>query len=145
AAGTTAQTILSASGYLAIEPGPGASSRNRRLIAISVTPDRAPVVRIERPGKDLVYPDTRATVAIAAAASDDFGLASLELRYTKVSGSGEQFDFQEGSLPLTLARNGDRSWTGEANIALPTMTLAPGDVVVYRAVARDRRAGDAGL
>ena len=37
-----------------------------------------------------------------ARATDDFGLRSLALRYTKVTGSGENFEFQEGEIPLTL-------------------------------------------
>ena len=37
---------------------------------------------------------------LRASASDDFGLQSLEMRYTKVSGTGEQFEFEEGSLPM---------------------------------------------
>ena len=32
------------------------------------------------------------------------GLRSLALHYTKVSGSGEQFEFQEGEIPLNVAR-----------------------------------------
>src|SRR5262249_12036937 len=110
-AATSARIVLSESSYLAIERAASTPSQwDRRLIAVSVTPDRAPVVRIERPGKDLVFADARATVPIAAAASDDYGLRSLELRYTRVSGSGEQFEFQEGTLPLALARENDRSW-----------------------------------
>ncbi len=143
---STVRTTLAESGYLAIEPlQPAEPGATRKLIAVAVSPDRAPVIRIERPGRDLVFPDTRATVPVAAAAVDDFGLQSFELRYTKVSGSGEQFEFQEGSLPIDLARESDRSWTARADIALARLALQPGDALVYRAVARDRRPGEAGL
>jgi hypothetical protein len=142
---TSARTVLSESSYLAIDASPGAKTAARKLIAVSVTPDRAPVVRIERPGKDLVFPNARGSVAVSAAANDDFGLQSLELRYTKVSGSGEQFEFQEGTLPLAVTTESGRSWKAQAEIALSPLELDPGDVVVYRAVARDRRTGDEGL
>ena len=141
----SARTVLSESSYLAIDASPGAKTAARKLIAVSVTPDRAPVVRIERPGKDLVFPNARASVPVSAAANDDFGLQSLELRYTKVSGSGEQFEFQEGTLPLAVTTENGRSWKAQAEIALSPLELDPGDVVVYRAVARDRRTGDEGL
>ena len=81
----------------------GDATEVRRLLPVTVTPDRAPTIRIEAPGKDLLLPNAKPTIAVAASATDDFGLRSLELRYTRVSGSGEQFEFQEGTLPLAIA------------------------------------------
>ena len=86
----------------------------------------------------------KATVPVAAAASDDFGLQSLDLRYTKVSGMGEQFEFVEGTLPLDIAKETGQSWKGKGAIALGRLGLQPGDALVYRVVARDRRPGDGG-
>ena len=144
ASGTTATPItLSESTYLAIErtlPGGG----ERKLIPVVVTPDRAPSIRIEQPGKDLLLPDARSDVAISAAATDDFGLTALELRFTKVSGSGEQFEFQEGTIPLALEQSDPRSWQGRAALALSRMKLQPGDSLVYRVVGADARGEDAG-
>jgi hypothetical protein len=134
---------LSESTYLAIEraqPGGG----ERKLIPVVVTPDRAPSIRIEQPGKDLLLPDAQSDVAISAAATDDFGLTVLELRFTKVSGSGEQFEFREGTIPLALERSNPRSWQGRAALALSRMKLQPGDSLVYRVVGADARGGDAG-
>ena len=37
-------------------------SSRRRLIAVAVTPDRAPSILIEAPGKDLLVPDSRPTI-----------------------------------------------------------------------------------
>ena len=84
-------------------------------------------------------------VPLRATASDDFGLQSFELRYTKVSGTGEQFEFEEGSLPMGVSRESEVAWKGSAEIAVAALGLAPGDALVYRVVARDRRPGDAGL
>jgi hypothetical protein len=137
------QLPLTESGYLAIDDAADQHSVPR-LIAIAVTPDRAPVIRIDRPGKDLLVPDAGPTIPIATSASDDFGLRSLELRYTKVSGSGEQFEFEEGTLPLELDRQTDRDWRGRASLALSKLNLKPGDSVVYRVLGRDGRAGDNG-
>jgi hypothetical protein len=109
-----------------------------------VTPDRAAVVRLEAPGKDLLLPDARATIPVAAVASDDFGLRSVDVRYTKVSGSGEQFEFVEGALPVTITRHDARAWKAAGRFDLAALKLEPGDSVVYHAVARDARAGESG-
>ena len=142
-AGITAETTLVESSYLAIEEVAGRAD-GRRLIPVIVTPDRAPAIRIERPGRDLRLPESSGTIRVAAAATDDFGLSSLELRYTKVSGSGEQFEFEEGVIPLQLDRESARAWTGRAALDLSNLQLQPGDALVYRAVGADRRPAGAG-
>lgn len=139
--GDVPEWIARDSGYFAIETATG----ERRLVALSVRTDRAPVVKIRSPGKDLLLPDGRRSIPITVTATDDLGLASLELRYTKVTGSGEQFEFVEGALPVQLERQTDREWRASASLALTPLGLQPGDSLVYRAVSRDRRPGDAGL
>jgi hypothetical protein len=136
---------LSRNGYLAIERADPDDSASRRLIPVTVVPDRAPTIRVDAPGKDLLLPDATPVVDVSAAATDDFGLQSLELRYTKVSGSGEQFEFKEGSLPLTITRESGRAWNAKTDLALSKIGLAPGDAMIYRIVGRDERPGDAGL
>jgi hypothetical protein len=146
AGGTVVETRMAESGYIAIEPADGrGDARNHRLIPLVAIPDRAPVVRIEAPGRDLVLPDARRVLDIEATASDDLGLAALEVRYIRVSGSGEQFEFEEGTIPVTLTRDSNLAWKARGRIALSSLKLEPGDSLVYRAVARDRRPGDAGL
>jgi hypothetical protein len=135
------EIVARASGYFAIERDADAL----RLVPLTVTPDRAPSVRVEAPGKDMLLPDGSRTIPVTITASDDLALSALELRFTRVSGSGEQFEFVEGSLPVDLARPSSREWRGEGRLTLPAMNLGPGDSIVYRAVARDRRPGDAGL
>ena len=142
---TAVDLTLVRSGYLAIEPIDRDASKARRLLPVMVTPDRAPAIRVEAPGKDLLLPDASPVIGVSASAVDDYGLQSLELRYTKVSGSGEQFEFNEGSLPLTIARESSRNWKARTDLALSRLGLAPGDTMIYRFVGRDERAGDAGL
>lgn len=140
--GTPIQFTARDSGYFAVEPSSGG---RRELILLSVTPDRAPAVKIEQPARDLLLADANRQVQVKISASDDLGLKALELRYTKLSGAGEQFDFREGALPLRLGRGNAREWRADAAIALQSLGLTPGDAVVYRAVAMDRRPGESGL
>ncbi len=103
-----AEHTLRESGYLAIEGDGGP-----RLIPVAVTPDRAPVIKVEKPGRDLLVPD--ASPAVAVETTRDRRLRprpQLALRYTKVSGSGEQFEFVEGELPLRVAREDAQAWRG---------------------------------
>lgn len=115
----------------------------RRMIGLAVTADAEPVVRLTSPARDLFVPEAPDRVAIAARASDDHALASLTMKYTVVSGSGEQFTFTELEQPLSVARASDRSWTGRADWRLDTLRLTAGDMIVYRAVSSDRRPGAA--
>jgi hypothetical protein len=139
-----ATTTLRQSGYVAIEPRADKSGE-RRLIPVTVTPDRAPVIRIGAPARDLLLPDSSSAVDVEASASDDFALAALSLRYTRVSGSGEQFEFVEGDLPIQLTRADEKNWQARGTFSLPALGLEPGDSLVYRVVARDGRAGEAGV
>ncbi len=134
--------IARTSGYFAVESS--SAGEVHRLVPLNVTPDRVPSVRIETPGKDLLLPDGTRTIPVRIAASDDLALDSLELRYTKVSGSGEQFEFVEGALRIAIQRTTEREWSADGQLALASLKLGPGDSLVYRAVARDGRSGDAG-
>ena len=139
--GTRFELELAESGYLAVETG---NTEPTRLIAVTVTPDRAPTVRLERPGRDLLLPTTNHVVDIDAAASDDIALAGLALRYTRISGSGEQFEFVEGELPLAINRENARDWRAHGRIPIAALGLEAGDSLVYRLTARDERPGTAG-
>lgn len=135
-----ARAVLDRSGYLAIDAG-----TIHRLLPLSVTPDRAPAVRITAPAKDLRLSTTAVSIPIDAEAVDDLALRSFELRYTVVSGTGEQFSFTEGTLPATLTRGSDQLWRLGTRLSPSTLKLEPGDALIYRAVAADRRPGDAGV
>jgi hypothetical protein len=134
------EAALTESGYLAVE----IDGDETRLIAVTVVPDRAPVIRVERPGRDLLLPAVNHVIDVDAAASDDIALGALALRYTKVSGSGEQFEFIEGELPLAITRESAQSWRGHGRIPVGGLGLLPGDSLVYRLTAQDERPGAAG-
>jgi hypothetical protein len=125
-------------GYVLVTADAGA----RRLVPIVVSPDALPSVRLTAPGRDLLYSGGNPSLTFTARATDDYGLRSLALRYTKVTGSGEQFEFQEGELPLTVTPANARDWTGSVTRPLADLNLKEGDMLVYRAVAADQRPGD---
>jgi hypothetical protein len=127
--------ILKKSGYFLVTSASGA----RRMIAVAVTPDALPDVRLVQPGRDLVYSGGNPHIVFDAKAADDYGLRRLVLRYTKVSGSGEQFEFKDGEIPLTLSKTNDREWQGSAARSLSQLDLHEGDMLVYRAAAADAR------
>lgn len=135
----SAQVLFTNSGYLAVD------GSLQRLVPLTVTPDGAPAVKITTPAKDLRVPSSATTIPIGATADDDLGLAAFDLRYTIVSGTGEQFTFTEGTLPSALHRGSDRSWRLDARLSLSALRLEPGDALIYRAVAADRRPGGAGV
>jgi hypothetical protein len=65
----------------------------------------------------------------------------LKLHYTRVAGSGENFTFTEGDVPVEITRASDRGWTARASWPLGPLALEPGDMLIYRGVATDRRPG----
>ena len=108
-----------------------------RFLSVIVVPDTPPAVRINEPGRDTALATGTGTLTIALDGRDDLGLASLALRYTKVSGGGENVTFTEGAMPIAIERVSDREWRGRAQWPLDGLGLAEGDALVYRAVARD--------
>lgn len=137
----TGTVVANADGFVSVEPSNAAGKGTRRLIGLTVVPDHAPRVRLSAPGKDMMFPDGNRSLNVNAEADDDIGLASLKLKYTKVSGSGERFTFTEGEVPLQIAREKDVHWKGQVSWNLAGLQLEPGDMVVYRAVATDKRPG----
>jgi hypothetical protein len=136
------EIVADADGFVAIEPVASSGRAGvRRLIGLSVTADQPPRVRITAPGKDLFLPDPRRTLAVTIDAGDDLALASLRLRYTRVSGAGELFTFTDGEVPVDIVRTDDRAWKASGSLRLDALGLVPGDMVVYRGVATDRRPG----
>ncbi|HEX3927703.1 MAG TPA: DUF4175 family protein [Gemmatimonadales bacterium] len=136
------ELVADADGYIAFQATSGNGHTGaRRLLGLAVTADNPPHVRIVLPGKDLHLHDGHQTITLRVEASDDIGLASLRLKYTKVAGSGERFTFTEGETPLIIDRTDARTWTAHANWPLDSLKLDQGDMVVYRAVAADTRPG----
>jgi hypothetical protein len=108
-----------------------------RFLSVIVVPDTPPAVRINEPGRDTALATGTGTLTIGLDGRDDLGLASLALRFTKVSGGGENVTFTEGAIPIAIERVSAREWRGRARWPLDGLGLAEGDVLVYRAVARD--------
>ena len=133
----SAELYLRESGYLAVQ-----SQQRLTLIPVTVIPDRPPAIRVEQPGRDLLLVEAKSVVGVGASVTDDYGVADLTLRYTRVSGSGEQFEFREGELPLTVVKRDRLAWQGRGAFALSALGLRPGDSLVYRFVARDGRASE---
>ncbi len=137
-----ADIVADADGFLAVVPVNARGTPGpRRLVGLSVTPDRAPQARVMAPGRDLRMAEDRPTLRLAVSAEDDLGLDTLRVRYTRVSGSGENFSFAEGDVPLAVTKGTNTAWTGSADWSLSSLGLEPGDLLIYRAVARDRRPG----
>ena len=141
-----------ASGAFALEWVPGRTSTlvvaagdstgvpgDTRILPVTVIPDDAPVVRVVTPGRDLAFATPERLVDLHIEAEDAGGLRELELRFTRLSGSGETVTFVEGQVPLHVERTSDRYWRGRATWRLEMLGLEDGDALVYRAVARDAR------
>ncbi len=116
----------------------------RAAVTLVVVPDDAPGVRVTAPGADLRRASASGTVEIRLAARDDIGLRDLRLRFTRVSGSGESFTFEDGEWPVRVRRLSPTEWAGDYTLDLATLGLGPGDTVAYRAVAHDARPGPEG-
>jgi hypothetical protein len=108
-----------------------------RVLTLTVVPDAAPSVRILTPARDLAFTTAPRTVNIEVEAGDDEGISALELIYTRMSGSGEAFDFQEGRVPLTIERASATSWRARGQWSVAALGLDEGDSLVYRARVRD--------
>jgi hypothetical protein len=140
----TGSVVATADGFIALQPfGANDAVGVRRVMPLAVTPDHAPAARITDPGKDLFLAKPDRSVPVTIEATDDIGLASLSLAYTKVTGSGDNFTFVEGTVPVAITRgpagaSPDR-WTATAALPLPSLALEPGDLLVYRALVADRR------
>ena len=114
-----------------------------RLIGLSVISDNPPRVRITAPAKDLFLRDAHHTIDLAIETSDDIALASLRLRYTKVSGSGERFTFTDGEVPLAVTRTmrarGRRARRGRSTISGSTRAIWSSTAPSRRTIAPARR------
>lgn len=128
--------------YLVGPVADGSQAAPERLLQVQVRRDERPVVTIERPGRDLLFAAPEGTVPIRVTARDDLNVASIALRYTHVTGSGETFTFEEGELPLQVTPSGvatERHASGA--LVLDGLKLQEGDTLVYRAIARDDKPG----
>lgn len=106
-----------------------------RIIAVQSVVDSAPVVTLTLPARDTVLRAPRGRLALAADATDDFGLVSAAFELIVSSGEGETFTFR--SRTLGAVHPAGRKASLAAALALDSLGLKPGDVLHVRAVARD--------
>ena len=135
------ELVATTSRPLLVRQGAGQGLPADRLVSLRVDADQRPGVSIREPAKDLIFASGTGEVGVHIDARDDVGLTSLALRYTRVSGSGETFTFEEGEWPLEIAREGSTSWRARATLSLEALKLQDGDTLVYRAVAKDGKPG----
>jgi hypothetical protein len=108
-----------------------------RFLLVMVVPDAPPMVRIHTPGRDTALAAPRGRIAIGVESADDIALRWLVVRFTKASGAGENVTFTEGEVPVAIDRAAEGAWRARADWSIDGLDLADGDVLVYRAVARD--------
>ena len=106
-------------------------------LELSVLTDRAPEVKVIRPGRDLEV-TTESIVPILVDASDDVGLRSIDLRAWRVSAAGVESDRSSTRL-AELA--GEQRWVLQTKLELDSYALAPGDTLFYQVLARDGNPG----
>jgi len=121
---------------------PKAASHGRREPAVTekmeyrieVIPDLAPEVSIEEPAEKVVRVPPDAPVSILVRAVDpDFGLTSVSLE-TRLQAGGEK----PGS-ELLVGRRVVKAWRGLATLVPADLGAGPGQVLEYRAMAKDNR------
>lgn len=101
-------------------------------LELEVLVDSAPHVEILAPGGDTVVL-AGARIAIRAAAVDDHGLASVELRSRRRLASGRVMP----EVAQELAAPRAPGWSGEPQLDLAPRGLEPGDQLLVRVVATD--------
>jgi len=111
---------------------------SRRVVPVVVTPDRAPDVRLTAPEADLILATPHGRVPIRATAADDYGVGPFILSWSRTRGSGETFEYLEGTWQFGSMRRSERGAAGELLLDLDALQLQPGDVIHVRAVASDR-------
>ena len=98
--------------------------------AVEALPDRPPAVKITEPGRDTKVTSIE-EVTVAVSATDDYGVESLALRY-RVNGGDEH--------TLALSDSGRRhplDARATHTFFLEELTLVPGDLITYHAIAKD--------
>ena len=99
---------------------------------ITAEPDQTPLAVVARPGRDMILP-LDSVVDVAVEAQDDVGLASVTLQ-TQVAKAGWS-DTQEWNVSAPAAKR--RAF--QTSLPLAELGLKVGDVLLYRAMAVDRR------
>jgi hypothetical protein len=118
----------------------GDSLLDRRVMALRPLRDRPPAVTLEAPLENMVLASPTGSIPVAATARDDYGVAELTLRWVRSRGSGESFDFEEGTWEWDRTTGSGEVRAGQRQLALGELGLEPGDVLHVRATATDGNA-----
>jgi len=110
----------------------------RRVLPVAVIVDRPPDVELSAPETDLVLASGKGRIPIRATAADDYGVGDFLLTWSRTRGSGELFEYVDGTWQFGSMRRAGKGVSGELVLDLDSMQLQPGDVIHIRAVARDR-------
>ena len=102
--------------------------------AITVIADKPPIVRVDKPGRDIKVSAVD-EVFVSASAEDDYGVSKLDLVYS-VNGGAQQVK------PLAAPGNAEPTVAGAHTFFLEELSLKPGDFVSYFVRASDNNAID---
>jgi hypothetical protein len=97
---------------------------------IEALEDHRPMVRIEQPGRDTKVTSVE-EVTIALAASDDYGVTSLELLYSVNGGPEQRVKVSDST------RRPTPDLRAAHTLFLEELSLKPGDLISYHASAKD--------
>jgi len=100
---------------------------------IRLLTDEYPTVRILFPDEDVILGDDM-IVPLQVAADDDFGVSKLQIAFQKLGGEN---DSAVTTFPLTPDQPGSATILASEMWELGNLTLVPGDVVEYWAIAWD--------
>ncbi|MBI4576357.1 MAG: hypothetical protein HY722_08865 [Planctomycetes bacterium] len=108
----------------------GFASPQGRRYGILCRPDRAPLVRVRWPARDMTV-NRGDSIEVRYEASDDFGLARVRLHYQVLRDDARARVLHE-AIP-------DRTLRGELTISPVELGMLPGDRMLYFLSAEDRR------
>jgi hypothetical protein len=119
----------------------GVNRKWEEVYGIRATKDMPPEAHITSPVSDMLFTtrDRPASVSIAITASDDYGVASMKLKYIKTTGEGDAAKFQGGEIAINrLPENAEGQPRGAARLDLDRMGVSAGDSIVFHAEVVDR-------
>ncbi|MGI9625834.1 MAG: DUF4175 family protein, partial [Longimicrobiales bacterium] len=109
----------------------------QRVLPLRVLRDRAPTVTLSAPAEDIVMAAPVGQLTLTATASDDFGVEAMSLDWVRSRGSGESFDFDQGTWPWDRLDPAGVERSGTHRVDLEGLGLEPGDVLHVRVTAVD--------
>ena len=101
-------------------------------IEIEVIPDSAPRVELVAPAIDTLVAATE-SIVLQITATDDHGLAAVELHSTRDAGDGKR----DAAIAQRLAVEQGNVWNGMPKVDIASRDLKPGDALTVQIVAID--------